>query len=474
MGPARGLRRLRQACEGLLSVGEVEEDESLRLVCAALLLYFYATFTWWYGNPSLSTAGTSYFNYLPTWVFENARGLIFLNQLWTRNYFCVLFLLPLLGLFLLFRKDAFWPMAILAFLFVNKVYYYLSDLRLVANFHHTHLIFTLLFLVSSSKLFFFRMALLVCYLLSGLAKLSPSWLYGEYFNSVPDKLPFLPKDPLFVTALSVGLVLWELLGTGLWFSRRAWLRRGSVWLFALFHAYSAVIVGHRYPTLMLPCLLFAFWSLRQPMHQGYRFARQHILSWALLGLFLLGGLWPFFIPGDARLTAEGRLLGLFMFDANRAASCRLEIEKGSVRIRISLDWPWAKGAILETGRADLRRKIGFQAEVYRGGKLLKRFTDPTVLKDGAQVLWNPNFFMVVPYYALEPYLFYFYGKELCRRYRPDRLGVEFEQQLDGHLERFKLLDIQDFCALSPTYRAFRHNEWIRLPGSDSHPSYRWL
>lgn len=469
------LRKLRARLEELLAVREVEEDIRLRMLCGALLLYSYLTFTSWYGRPGLSTLGTHTFNYVPHWAFENLRGLIFLDAFWTKTYFYVLFMSALLGLFLLFyRKGCFWPMVLLSFLFVNKLYYYLSDLRLMANFHHIHLLLTFIFLVSSSKLFFFRMGLLVCYQLSVLTKLTPSWLFGEYFNSVPDKLPLFPKASWAVTLAGQALILLEGVGPWLWFSRRKWLRQASFLLFFLFHAYSGVIVGHKYPSLMLPVLVPAFLRFHQPVQTGYRFLRRNLASWAFLGLAMVGGFWHLFIPGDVRLTAEGRYLGLFMFDANRAVQFKLDIVKGPKRIILQVERPWRTGAIMEDEGIERETRPRVTGAFYRNGKLEKTFDGATIFSDDYAIIFNPSLFTQAAYRTNgDPYLYYFYAKELCRTYGPDRLGIELYQQLDGHRERFKLLDLPDFCATNPVYRAFRHNEWILLPGSDSHPSYRW-
>ncbi|MBI4349141.1 MAG: hypothetical protein HY553_20050 [Elusimicrobia bacterium] len=469
------MSRLASRLSELLSAREVEQDVRLRMLLAALLFYMFSTFTSWYDRPGLCTAGTHTFNYVPVWLFEDARWLIFLSRFWAKTYFYGLFMSALLGLFWLFyRKDCLAPMLILAFLFVNKLFFYLSDLRLMANFHHIHLILTFAFLVSREKLFFFRLALLACYWLSGLTKLTPSWLWGEYFNSVPDKLPLLPRTPWVVTLLQQALIVVEFVAPALWFSKSRFARLASFGVLLLFHAYSGVIVGHKYPSLMLPVLIPAFLRFDGPIQEGYRFARRHVPSWAFLALLLLGGLLPFAIPGDVRLTAEGRYFGLFMFDANRAVSFRARIEKADKAVVFQIDRPWRDGAILDDGTLESGGRPRIGVEIYRGGRLEQRLDAETVVLDGQTILINPKLFELAAYRTNgDPYLYYFYGKQLCRSYRPDRLQLELWQQLDGHQERVKLMDIPDFCGLNPRYSAFRHNDWILLPGPDAPAFYRW-
>lgn len=467
--------RLAQRIEDLLGTREVEEDVRLRMVLAALLLYGYLTFTSWYGRPGLSTIGSRFFNYVPFWLFEDARWLIFMDGWWTKTYFYVLCMSGLLGLFWLFyKKKCLVPMLILAFLTVNKLLYYLSDLRLMANFHHIHLILSFFFLISRPKLFFFRTALLVCYLLAAFTKFTPSWLYGEYFNSVPGKLPLLPKNDWVVAAAHHAVIGLELLGPFGWFSHRRWVRLASFGAFFLFHAYSGVIVGHKYTSLMLPVLIPAFLNFTQPMQYGYRFAWRQLPVWLLLGLTTLGGLVHFFIPGDVRLTAEGRYFGLYMFDANRQVRFRTEIEKDGRMVVFQIERPWRNGAILDDGLITNEFRTQVYAEFYLDGRQVRNFTSETSFVDGDTILLNPQLFSLAAYRTNgDPYLYYFWAKKLCASYRPDRLKLEMWQQLDGHREQAKLLDIEDFCSLNPSYSAFRHNEWITLPDKDSHPTYQW-
>ena len=47
------------------------------------------------------------------------------------------------------------------------------------------------------------------------------------------------------------------------------------------------------------------------------------------------------------------------------------------------------------------------------------------------------------------------------------------EQLDGHTDRVKLIDIEDFCSGGYRYHGFTRNPWILLPGPDAPASYRW-
>lgn len=353
-------------------------------------------------------------------------------------------------------------MTILAWLFLNKVFFYLCDFRLFANYHHFHLLYTLVFLVAADKLRWFRVTLAVSYLLSGIVKLSPSWLLGEYFNSLPGKLPLLPKIDWVVTAACLGVVILEFLGPLCWLISIRWLRRLSFGAFILFHLYSGVIVGYWYTTLMLPLVMAAFWGFTDPLFNGWSFSRRELLPIGICSLAMLGGVYHCFIPGDVRQTAEGRYFGLFMFDAGHSVRFETTIRRGDQLwvIQVFRNWRFQPDEPAVDSRITCVRHVDDVPVEYF------RVTRP--IRDGGEILFNPDYFNSARMrISGDPYLYYFYARELIRRTNPDQVGIVMEQRLDGRPEAATLIDIPDFAALAPSYSSFRHNDWIRLPGTKS-------
>jgi len=468
-GPAGGaLVAWRARLDNWFQCGEVDRDPRLKILCGCLLFYFHMTFNHWRERAaSLSTLGNELFNYAPAPWLENFRGLIFMDPFQTQTWLYAQGMLALLGLFSLFYlRSSRLALGLLAWLFVNKLYFYLADFRLFANYHHFHLFYTLVFLISADKLRFFRIALVVSYFLSGLVKLTPSWLFGEYFNSLPDKLPLLPRIDWVVTAASVSVIILEFFGPLCWFTRIAWLRRLSFGAFIVFHVYSGVIVGFWYTTLMLPVVGAAFLGFKEPLLADYRFARRHLAALGIFAVAVFGGGFHLFIPGDVRLTGEGRYFGLFMFDANHAVQFQAEVEKGGKLwiIRIFRDGqPGGEGG-----------DNGMRCAYYENDELVRSFPVTGPIRDDGEIIFNPAYFTAARMrISGDPYLYYFYARELVRRHRPDRLAIRLDERLDGHAEYVTLLNIPDFAALNPSYRCFRHNEWIQLPGPDSPRAYRW-
>jgi hypothetical protein len=445
----------------IFSPREVERDPRLKMLAAALFAFFFLTFYfWWQNATTLSTRGAEVFDFAPSSFIENLHGWVFLNAFQTKVYLYLLGMFSLLGMVSLFLlRSSRWAMALLAWLFVNKFYFYLCDFRLFANYHHFHLFFTLIFLVSRNKLRCFRFALAVGYVMSGVVKLTPGWLHGEYFNSMAEKLPLLPKLDSVVIVASKAVIVLEFLGPLCWFTRVRALRWLSFAAFLGFHIYSGIIVGFWYTALMLPLVVAAFLRFRLPLQTGYRFARRDVAVFAICAATMLAGVWHYFIPGDVRLTGEARYLGFYMFDANRQVRFETEIEKGNQRWVFHVFRPFREG---DEGGAENKSEIGCQ--YFRDGALVEDFPVVRPVRDGDTVIFNPQFFLRadVRMYG-NPYLYYRYARELVRRHHPDRVTLRLDEQLDGHAQVTRLLDIADFARLNPTYHSFTRNDWILLP-----------
>jgi len=463
---------VRHWLENLFRCREVDRDPRLKIICATLLFYFFLTFfDWWHSSESLSTQGNQTFNYAPAAIFQNLRWLIFMDVGQTKIYLYALGMLALLGLFSLFYlRSSLLAMGLLAFLWANKLFFYLCDIRLFHNFHHFHLFFTLVFLLSRDKLRFFRAALAVGYVMSAVVKISPSWLQGEYFNSLPDKLPLLPKISWVVTATSIGVFVMEFFGPWAWFTTITWLRRLTFGLFILFHLYSGVLIAFWYTALMVPLVVAAFLRFNRPLQAGWRFHPRHLAPLGIIAFVILSGLYHYCLPGDVRLTYEGRYFGFFMFDANRQITFETEIQKGDKTWDVQVFRPFLTGAAEndEDGAAQIT------GAYFEDGYLRTKSAVVRPIEDGGQVVFNPEFFAKLDNLKSgDPYLYYFFARELMRRYHPDRVSLRLEVQLNGHIESVRLLDIPDFGKLNPTYSSFKHNDWITLPDATSPAAYRW-
>jgi len=353
-------------------------------------------------------------------------------------------------------RRALWGLALL---FAAKLFFYIQDLRQVANFHHMHLYFTWFFLLGTGRIYWLRICLATVYWMAAVVKFSPSWLYGEYFYSMPRGLPLLPHNQGFIQAACDALILLEIVGPLCFWSRSQKIRQGAVLAFLLFHLYSGVIVGIWYTTLMIPFLLLLFadgfkQSLRQAPPAGPRL--RCVLT---LCAMALSSLWPLLIPGDVRLSGEGRYLGLFMFDANHRSRAVIRVEKGRENWEFRLNWTWPS---LNHGQT-------CNIQVLRQGQTV----NPEIQSSQGQVFFHPTYFQSLSTRIQnDPYVYFHWARRVQKLIQPTRISIKLWSRLDGHEEEVQTLDIADFERVG-RYNPFWHNSWIRLPGPEAPAFYRW-
>ena len=413
-------------------------------------LYFLFTFHDWRNSlDSFSRQGRDALIAIPIGLFQTlprADALVYEGALW------LLCLLSLAGLLLALQEKLAWSRHLLLVALLAKLGLYLQDLGLFAPYHHMHLLLTGLFLVSSSQRLFLRLGLATIYLCAGLGKFTPSWLAGEYFNSVPGRLPWFPQHEGLVTALSLAVVVLECLGPWLWFSSSAKVRYAAVVAFTLFHLYSGLLVGFFFPALMLPMLWLAFCPFEHPLLQGYRFRRADAGGWALLGLALLGSLWPHLLRGDVRLTGEGRYLSISnMFDANRSISfeAALDLPEGQMTLRVERQFSSVDFYQVPTRVSVINLPAGIRQELL----------EPLQLR--GQTLLDPMRFGRLNVRLIgDPYVYYQWMEEVWRRFQPTHFSGQLYEWLDGHKTAYRIFYIRDFRLDRPDYSPFLHNEWL--------------
>ncbi|MGZ3724087.1 MAG: hypothetical protein ACXVA9_14185, partial [Bdellovibrionales bacterium] len=113
------------------------------------------------------------------------------------------------------------------------------------------------------------------------------------------------------------VVLWFLL------HKAKAVRNTLLALFVLFHLYSAIFVGFRFPLLTLPMLLFLFTI--DEVHSDRGLTSTGIVLTILLIMMNAG---PVALGLNPKLTGQGAQFALNMFDANRQAVFKYEIIYG--------------------------------------------------------------------------------------------------------------------------------------------------
>jgi len=393
------------------AVAEVAESPALQLAAWLLLFgWFLECYTWsGYADftrnaalageqlcwPFFQSCGSWYFLTLPP--LGNTQGLAY----------AALFSLMVWAAYLLARRRfsaAFW---IFLVLFAWEALVMLMSMRLSVNYWYFHFLYAALFLFARYKLSLLRAGAVLLYVLSGLSKLNPGWLFGSYFTALQSGLYFIPHA--LIPFATNAVIFMELVLAWFLFHPNRVVRLAVLGVFVVFHVYSAIFVGLLYPAIVLPMMLALFAS-GEPAPWLWRPIRSLLPGAMILILVCAIDAVPYFIPGPSRITGEGNKFGMYMFDANYQCT-----------------------AVATTRYSDGTESIATSTSVYA----IER---------------------------CDPYADWFYLKQRCALH-PNiaSIGFTFDTSVDGGpFER--IVDVANACALS--YHAFAHNAWIRIPGVD--------
>jgi hypothetical protein len=277
-----------------------------------------------------------------------------------------------------------------------------------SNYDYYDMILLFIVLFVPYKLFFAKLAFVWLYFLAATIKIHEGWVLGTYFTALQAGLPIFGNA--FAPVITSIVIFMQMIGCWFLLSARVIWQQTAFWYFFLFHLFSTVLVGFRYPTVSLVMLIILFGISRVTPHTPL--TRRSLVGWLFL-LILLGiQLYPIaMIRGDQKVTLEGNKYGLYMFEANH--QCVSEFT------------------------------------VY--------FTDGSTEEQRATSALARN--------RCDPYVYWFRLHNTCvRDPRIAAIAWTFDHSVNGS-PFYRIVDVPDVCTLS--YRAFRHNEWIRLPPDET-------
>ena len=216
------------------------------------------------------------------------------------------------------RKYCAWGYWWLVLTTAFKTLIYVQDYALRMNQHYMLYFMTLVLLFLPHKRQLLRIAMVLFYFWASTLKFNVEWLSGEAMHTPPLGIPWrlLPAACAYAAILEA-FIVWGTLAAD---RRIFWFAFSQLFLF---HVVSWKVVGYFYPTLMFallsifvltalipdPCepksLLRSLFTGKQP-----KSIYLYILFFSALQMV------PVVMPGDEKLTGEGRLFALHMIDAN--------------------------------------------------------------------------------------------------------------------------------------------------------------
>jgi hypothetical protein len=291
-------------------------------------------------------------------------------------------------------------------LWITKVlilYVLTQDFAANYDYYDVALLFVILFL--PYKLFFARLTFVLFYFLASTIKIHEGWILGSYFTTLVTGMPIFGN--LFAPILSNLVIGMQTAGSWFLMSKNMLYQRIALAYFMLFHIYSGILVGFRYPTVAFGLLIILFALSTKETHQEVPLTRRALAGWYFIAVLFVLQFIAIAIPGDQKLTLEGNYYGLFMFEANHQCVST--------------------------------------ATIYHTDG-----TTTTSKKESYDSTWR-----------CDPYGYWFTLHNECGR-DPSiaRIAWTFDHSIDGE-PFYRIVDVPDACALS--YAPFSHNAWIKLP-----------
>ena len=391
---------------GFFSIQELESSFVLKLVFGATIVSHLVTFSSWSASVATTRDAFERGSYLCWPYLQNCGDWLLLRTL-PEGYsqpvlYMVFYGLMLFAAYAIYRTD--WVIAHMAlmplFVWHTLVTFFLAQ-SLVGNYEYYLFIFSFILLCIPHKEYFLKLAVVLFYFLATSAKIHEAWIVGTYFSSLKTGLPLIPFELIPVATAIV--MFMEMVGAWFLLSRHWVPQRVVIGFFIFFHLYSGIIVGFRYPTIVLPTLFILFGPLYRYTPAPHNI--KSVVGWILVCLMLTAQSLPKWIPGDEKLTLEGNMYGLYMFESNHQCISTMRI-------------------------------------VAKDGKVSESRDESISARD-----------------RCDPYRYWFRIKVLCDRL-PDISRIEwtFDHSINGN-PFLRIVDVQNACALD--YKPLSHNPWIK-------------
>lgn len=304
----------------------------------------------------------------------------------------------------LFMRTRYVNSAYFALIAINifKLIIVLIDYRLRLNQHYMGFAITIVYLFATNKRTSLTWMIALFYFWAGVLKLNWGWLSGD---ALLNRLPiFTGAWRIAACAYVIALELVVVWGV---FSKRWYLFWPTLLQLIIFHLISFWVVGFYYPLLMFAILSFFVFERAFVDVKPVSITSAPVL---LIAIFSALQIIPYTFPGDFRITGEGRLLSLHMFDAPHQCEIHLGL--------------YTKDE--QSVAADFRL-----TSAYRIG--------------------------------CEPAVYFRRAEELCRRgVWQNQSFTDFELlMLEGKYKN-TLMHIENFCSQNLEHHFYRHNEWIAI------------
>lgn len=383
-------------------IGEIERDSVLRYYGVAMALLHVLTAYWLvdFGASSIIKQTSEPI----CWpFFANCDVLRIFSEL-ELTWIFVSYGVISLGVAILFLRARMVP-AFLGLIAINviKLVIVLIDYRLRLNQHYMGLAISMVYLFMPNKRVALPWMIMLFYFWAGVLKLNWGWISGDALLGLLPifKGPLLKAACIYVLILEI-IVVWGLI------ARRAMLFWSSFLQFVLFHIISWWVVSYFYPLLMFAILsIFVIERLLDDTRFGQTLT---VPVGIMVVFFSMLQIVPYMFPGDHRITSEGRVFALNMFDAPHVC----EVVAGL----------YTKDE--ECLAVDFRLPSAYRI-------------------------------------TCDPVVYYHRARNACRQQQWSNISItDLDLVINEGKNNNSLVHVPNFCQQSLEYHALTHNDWIRL------------
>ncbi len=281
---------------------------------------------------------TSNYSSLPCWPhFQDCKNIFPLIPLpfsYSENIFYAgLLSIVVYGAYNLYYKNFFNAYICILILWFWEFFVYNVTYGL-GNFDYYNMVLIGVFLFFTKKIHYLRFTFVFLYFLAATIKIGSGWIDGTYFTSLQTGVPIFPNSWSFLVSNVV--ILMQIVGCWFLLMRKGYLFTFALWYFCIFHLYSTILVGYRYPVTSLFLIIILF-GLREKttVLSDLKPRLKDWFNWVLLILLVIIQFIGIIIPGNQKITMEGNKYGLYMFEANHQCISLNVSKKGTTTIASS-------------------------------------------------------------------------------------------------------------------------------------------
>jgi len=291
----------------IFSIEEIENSRVLQWAFGTLLFVIFIVFQRWIGDSSITIEAVLNNRHLCWPYFQSCGDWYFLSALpygYSQTFLYMFFFgVIVLIVYLMWKRDWVLAHVFMTILFIWEfliIFIYSSLFIGNYNYYHIILMFVLLFL--PFKLFFLKVIFVILYFLSTTIKIHEGWILGTYFTSLKTGIPLFPE--VLAPLVTNFVIFMQIVGAWFLLGSHKTLQRLAVFYFVAFHLYSGLLVEYRYPATVLPMLLVLF----GPMYTvtSVPLNKKALAGWALIVLLFFLQFSSIIIPGDEKITLEGK------------------------------------------------------------------------------------------------------------------------------------------------------------------------